>query len=180
MPDRFPAIRERLHDNPANRRSEAATNTSGLKRQIDKTHRDRKKWAEHDFDGTVPSDIAREKQEQLSRQLASLERELANLKQAGIDTNTTLDAVLDLLADPGQMYRHVSDVDRRHYNPGVVRSDLHRCHRGRSGRTDRSRVGANTVQSAAELCTPAHCGGLAGTRNGPRRVRFCLAPPSLS
>lgn len=55
------------------------------------------------------ADIAREKQEQLARQLANLEAELGAMERAAIDTRATLDAVLDRIADPAHSRNSARD-----------------------------------------------------------------------
>jgi hypothetical protein len=68
------------------------------------------------MEGIVPTDIAREKQAQLARQLASLTGELATLEASGVDTEATLNQLINQLADPGRAYRNLDDARRRIYN----------------------------------------------------------------
>ncbi|WP_350247804.1 recombinase family protein (plasmid) [Rhodococcus sp. D-6] len=112
----LPQIRAGLIEHLSAIRTSAGESTTTLQRRIEKVRRDRYKWAERAMEGAVPTDIAREKQEALARQLANLEGELQALERAGIDTEATLTAVLDLIADPALAYHQLIDEDRRRYN----------------------------------------------------------------
>lgn len=94
-------------------RDQSTRNTGLLQRRIDKIQRDRHKWAESAMESIVPADIARAKQVELARQLTSLTTELAALEAAGVDTEATLNQLLDQIADPGKAYRKLEDGMRR-------------------------------------------------------------------
>lgn len=112
----LPAIRERLVEHLRSIRDASTRNTTALQRRIDKVQRDRYKWAENAMEGIVPADIAREKQAALARQLANLESELKALEAAGVDTETTLERVIDLISDPAHAYSGLEPGLRRTYN----------------------------------------------------------------
>ena len=114
--DAIPELHRRLSEQLRILRDESKAGTSSLQRRLEKIKRDRYKWADHAMEGTVPADIAREKQTQLTKQMTSLEAELAALEAAGVDTQATLDELLALLSDPHQAYQVLSDGLRRTYN----------------------------------------------------------------
>lgn len=97
-------------------RNDSDRETDSLKQRIHKLRRDRLKWADLAMEGAVPTDIAREKQDGLTKQLETLTADLSSLERAGINTEETLNAVLDLIADPGRAYAHQADRPRRMYN----------------------------------------------------------------
>lgn len=68
------------------------------------------------MEGTISADIAREKQAQLARQLATLEAEMASILRAGIDTEATLDAILNLIYEPAYAYLGLEPGQRQTYN----------------------------------------------------------------
>lgn len=112
----LPELRNGLGDHLRALQDQSKKTTSTVQRQIGKIKDERYKWAEMAMDGSVPSDIAREKQEHLARRLASLEAELEAMKAAGVDTQTALNQVLDLLSAPGRTYRNLDAGLRRTYN----------------------------------------------------------------
>lgn len=112
----MPAIRERLVEHLRSIRDASTRNTTALQRRIDKVQRDRYKWAENAMEGIVPADIAREKQAALARQLPNLESELKALEAAGVDTETTLERVIDLISNPAHAYSGLEPGLRRTYN----------------------------------------------------------------
>ncbi|MDT0203768.1 hypothetical protein [Nocardioides sp. AE5] len=63
-----------------------------------------------------PADIAREKQAALARQLANLESEPKTLEAAGVDTETTLERVIDLISHPTHAYSGLEPGLHRTYN----------------------------------------------------------------
>lgn len=111
-----PTVHEELIQHLRALREESGRNTSLIQRRIDKVQRDRHKWAESAMDGIVPADIAREKQAQLARQLVSLTAELASLEAAGVDTEATLNQLIEQISDPGRAYRRLEEGLRRTYN----------------------------------------------------------------
>ncbi len=68
------------------------------------------------MDGTVPADVARDKQSQLARQLANLEKELETLQRTSVDTESTLSGVIGLLSDVSNTYDALELGLRRTYN----------------------------------------------------------------
>ena len=112
----LPAIRERLHTHLQEAAEGDGRKNSALKQQRDELNRERYKWAELAMNDTVPADIVREKQSQLARQLATIEAELTAAAKAGVDTTRVLDAVIDLIAEPGPLYQELTDTARRTYN----------------------------------------------------------------
>ncbi|WP_196189367.1 recombinase family protein [Conexibacter sp. W3-3-2] len=112
----FQPIRAELRERLREIRSSSDREASSLQKRADKLRRDRYKWAEHAMEGTIPADIAREKQAQLARQLATLEAEMASILRAGIDTEATLDAILNLIYEPAYAYLGLEPGQRRTYN----------------------------------------------------------------
>lgn len=112
----LPELRRGLIEHLRTLRDDSNRNTSALQRRVDKVKRDRYKWAEQAMDGTVPADIAREKQEALARQLVGLEGELNALTAAGDDTEATLNGLIELITEPGHTYGEQVLGLRRTYN----------------------------------------------------------------
>jgi site-specific DNA recombinase len=95
---------------------ETATLTSTLARRIEAVQRERRKWAEKAIEGLVPDDIAREKQAELARQLATAEAKRAQLGHTNTEHETVIHKATDLLPHCGQAYQVASDSVRRDYN----------------------------------------------------------------
>ncbi|MGO4129919.1 recombinase family protein [Janibacter sp. RAF52] len=112
----LPDLRSSLAGHLRALQDESNRSMSTVKRQIGKIKDERYKWAEMAMQGSVPSDIAREKQEQLARRLAAMEAELAAMTAAGVDTEQSLDRVLELLTTPGRTYCDLDYGLRRTYN----------------------------------------------------------------
>ncbi|MDT7713026.1 MAG: site-specific recombinase [Pseudonocardiales bacterium] len=71
------------------------------------------------MDGSVPGDIAREKQQQLGVQLAQAEEQRARLCSVQQDHERTIRAALRLLTDCGLAYEQGTDSTRRGYNQAL-------------------------------------------------------------
>ena len=78
--------------------------------------RTRYQWAEKAMDGSVPGDIAREKQQELAGQLAKAETDLARLDQITSESRTDIDTVFDLARAAADSYRASPDEIRRDWN----------------------------------------------------------------
>ena len=87
-----------------------------LGRQIDKINRERYKWADQAMDGVVPADIAREKQQQLARQLATLQDQQTQVSRAGASQKEILTGTIRLITDCGEVYNNAGNNLRRLYN----------------------------------------------------------------
>jgi site-specific DNA recombinase len=93
--------------------SEAATR---LDRRIDAIRRERRKWAEKAMNGTVPDDIAREKQHELAGQLAAAESARAKLTVTSEQHETAIRSATALLPILGEAYRRGNSQLRREFN----------------------------------------------------------------
>jgi site-specific DNA recombinase len=85
-------------------------------RQIDQIDRKRGVWAEKVVNGSVPDDIGRNKQNELTRQLVRARQELTTILQAATDITVTLNLALDLLPDCAAAYRLAEPRLRRQWN----------------------------------------------------------------
>jgi hypothetical protein len=68
------------------------------------------------MEGTVPGDIAREKQEELQRALETAERQLAGAAQLDHDVQTQVETILTLAFRVPTAYQHAPDGARRDFN----------------------------------------------------------------
>ena len=68
------------------------------------------------MDGSVPADIAREKQQELAGQLARAETDLDRLDQITSESRTDIDTVFDLARRAADSYRASPDEIRRDWN----------------------------------------------------------------
>ena len=87
-----------------------------IERHIDKINRERYKWADKAMDGAVPADIAREKQQQLARQLAALQDQQAQVSRANASQEEILTGTIRLIANCGEVYNNAGNNLRRIYN----------------------------------------------------------------
>ena len=87
-----------------------------IERQIDKVNRERYKWADKAMDGAVPADIAREKQQQLARQLAALQDQQSQVSRANASQEEILTGTIQLIANCGEVYNNAGNNLRRLYN----------------------------------------------------------------
>jgi site-specific DNA recombinase len=112
----LPQLREALADDFSQHQMTA---TAAFRRAHGRVHaikRERFKWAEKAMEGTVPDDIAREKQTQLAQQLLRYEAELARLQTVGESHQAALEAVLTFIEQCGDAYQTVPSDLRRIYN----------------------------------------------------------------
>ena len=76
----------------------------------------RRVWAEKVANGSVPDDIGREKQNDLTRQLVRARHELTELEVASTDIEVTLNEALDLVRDCATAYKEADSALRREWN----------------------------------------------------------------
>lgn len=112
----IPRIRRSLIDHLQLADAAASQEAKQLQRRIDKIKRDRYKWADRAMEGVVPDDIAKEKQDQLARQLASLEQQERDITRAGSNLEETLNGTLNIVGTAASVYRDAADPMRRAYN----------------------------------------------------------------
>jgi site-specific DNA recombinase len=96
-------------DRSAEERKRLATRVAQLKR-------DRYKWAEKAMNEIVPDDIAREKQRELSQQLAWAEQELGSHSVTEADLKQLLGATLRLAGNCFEAYAAATPTVRRRWN----------------------------------------------------------------
>jgi hypothetical protein len=68
------------------------------------------------MDGAVPADIAREKQQQLARQLAALQDQQAQVSRVNASQEEILTGTIRLIANCGEVYNNAGNNLRRLYN----------------------------------------------------------------
>lgn len=112
----IPQISEGLRDQLRAAQGAAAEQRSVLDREIGKIKRQRYKWADQAMDGVVPADIAREKQQQLARRLASLEEQRSQIAQANSAGEDVLMGTIELIRNCGVAYNKAGVQLRRVYN----------------------------------------------------------------
>lgn len=119
-----------------------------LDRRSEALERERRKWAEKAFEGSVPGDIAREKQQDLAQQLSTVQGQRARLARTSAEHEAVIRNATALLPHCGEAYRRGDDNIRRDYNQawfermlvddnrgqpkvtGVTRTDLFEALRG--------------------------------------------------
>lgn len=87
-----------------------------LQQREHKIRRERYKWAEKAMDGSVPQDIAREKQQQLAAQLEQVQSRLANMAKATTATETLVGHACAIADRIGQAYQGAGTNVRRDFN----------------------------------------------------------------
>ena len=87
-----------------------------LRRQVESIERERMKWAEKSMSGAVPDDIARDKQADLGRQLASSQTALTGQVRVTQDAEPRLKELMGLIEDCADVYQRAGEQVRRLYN----------------------------------------------------------------
>lgn len=87
-----------------------------LDKRIDAIERERRKWAEKAMDGTVPDDIARDKQNDLGQQLATAQSQRAKLRATGTTHEIAICHATDLVVHCDEAYRRSPEPLRRDDN----------------------------------------------------------------
>ena len=95
---------------------QATTELRSIDSRIAQCHRERLKWADLAMDGTVPRDIAREKQQALANMLGQLEHQKASLDATSVDHAAVVDAALHILGHCAEGYEKASQTLRRDFN----------------------------------------------------------------
>jgi site-specific DNA recombinase len=109
-------IRDNLLADLADYTTAAHETGDRLDRRIASIQHERLKWAEKAMAGTVPDDIARDKQQHLARQLAAAETQRAQLSLATDQHEAAIRAATALLPTCGEAYQRGTDTLRRDYN----------------------------------------------------------------
>lgn len=112
----LPQIEQGLVDQLHAVQAEADTERSLHQRQISKIKRERFKWAEKAMEGVVPADIARDKQQQLARQLATLENQTRQITQSNASQEEILRGTITLITTCASAYTDGGAQLRRTYN----------------------------------------------------------------
>jgi site-specific DNA recombinase len=110
------SIRASLTKDLAAFTAQSETELHHVERRIGEIKRERLKWAELAMDGTVPRDIARDKQQALATHLGQLEHQQASLDATSIDHTATLQGALDILGRCADAYEKAPHQLRRDFN----------------------------------------------------------------
>jgi len=112
----LPKIEHGLVDQLRAVQAEATRERSLHEQQIHKIKRERLKWAEKAMEGVVPDDIARNKQQQLARQLAALEERSRQITTSSASQEEILRGTIALITDCASAYLSGGLQLRRTYN----------------------------------------------------------------
>jgi hypothetical protein len=112
----LPQIEHGLVDQLRAVQAEATRERSLHEQQIHKIKRERLKWAEKAMEGVVPADIARDKQQQLARQLAALEERSRQITTSSASQEEILRGTIALITDCASAYVSGGLQLRRTYN----------------------------------------------------------------
>ena len=147
--------------------------------------------AEKAFEGSVPGDIAREKQAELSTQLATIQGQRARQAQTSAEHEGVIRNATALLPHCGEAYRRGNDTIRRDYNQawfeqvlvdsdrgqptvtGVTRTALFEALRGAEVRAEtRAEAGQQDQAPSVSIFQQALSGGSDGTGQNEEPGRF--------
>lgn len=109
-------IRAGLLDDLTAHDAQSSQERTLLQRRVADIKRERLKWAELAMDGTVPRDIARDKQTALASQLAQIEQQQTLLNSAAIDYATMIEKVLRIISQCATAYAQAPGNLRRDFN----------------------------------------------------------------
>ncbi len=109
-------LESRLEGDLQEQNSDTIQQTVRLSKRVEDLRRERYRWADMAMAGTVPADIAREKQAQLATQLDAAETSLAQVAEVQQDAMSTLSAALRLLERCQDAYPRHSEQGRRRMN----------------------------------------------------------------
>lgn len=109
-------IRNSLTDDLVAYSTHADQELTLIDRRIKEVERERLKWADLAMDGTVPRDIAREKQTTLAIQLSQLKHQMTSLTATNIDNAEVINTALDLLGRCSDVYENAPEATRRDLN----------------------------------------------------------------
>jgi hypothetical protein len=115
-PELVAALREQLTAQLRDYNATAEHERRRLTERVANIRRERFMWAEKAMEGTVPDDIARERQQLLAEQLLAAESALSRLSADQDSHEATLHAVLDLVRSCGRAYELSESKGRRDYN----------------------------------------------------------------
>jgi len=118
-PERVATLRQQLLAELEHERQQAATVATRQQARIATLERDRRRIADCALAGSVPQDIAAEKQAQIRRELANAREQLAATQLAHTDIETTLTQALDLVRDCQAAYRQADPELRREWNQAL-------------------------------------------------------------
>ncbi len=115
-PELVEQVRGRLLADLQHEQAQAGRVMQQVKSRIAKIENMRRMWAEKVANGSVPDDIGREKQNELTRQLIHARHELSQLEAASTDIEATLNEALDLVRDCATAYEEADPALRREWN----------------------------------------------------------------
>jgi site-specific DNA recombinase len=109
-------IRDNLLADITEHTKETESTARRLNRRIDAVQRERRKWAEKAMNGTVPDDLAREKQQELAAQLRAAKSARAKLTMTSEQHEAAIRGATALLPSCGEAYWRGNEQLRREYN----------------------------------------------------------------
>jgi len=115
-PEELEALRALVLEDLAQAAKRTESERKRLIAQVTEIRHTRYQWAEKAMAETVPGDIAREKQLQLSCRLAKAESDLALLDRITAETRVDIDRIFELARKAASSYRSSSDKLRREWN----------------------------------------------------------------
>ncbi len=116
QPQLVEQVRARLLADLHQEQEQAGKAMQQVRTRIQKIESKRRVWAEKVANGSVPDDIGREKQNELTRQLVHARHELSELEAAGADIEGTLNEALDLIRDCATAYEQADPALKREWN----------------------------------------------------------------
>jgi site-specific DNA recombinase len=114
-PSEIETIRQGLVTDLRRERAESGQRREQLGRRIAQIEQQRRSWAEKTANGSIPEDIGREKQNELTQQLVRAKADLAEAAAASADIEPIVNQALDLARDCVSAYGQADDQRRREW-----------------------------------------------------------------
>jgi site-specific DNA recombinase len=114
-PSEIETVRHGLVADLRREREESGRRREQLGRRVAQIERQRRSWAEKTANGSIPEDIGREKQNELTQQLVRAKSDLAAAAVAAQDIEPIVNQALDLVRDCVTAYLQADDQRRREW-----------------------------------------------------------------